>query len=144
MCMLIRQLSKLYVLKKIQMKDKLGSTLDSWNISSVKCCKLRSKDRFINLSTDSVIFSNFFFLCGENYFYFLFFQGTSEINHCSRNANYSLNRKNLRNVSCKLTTSPPIALTSLPSLPQKLINYDSLESVRKSPLSTSDSTYMWV
>nr|CAH7749291.1 unnamed protein product [Callosobruchus chinensis] len=45
--------------------------------------------------------------------------------------NYSLDRK-MRN--------SPLAMSSLTSLPHKLINYDSLESVRKSPMSTADST----
>nr|CAI5864908.1 unnamed protein product [Callosobruchus analis] len=45
--------------------------------------------------------------------------------------NYSLDRK-MRN--------SPLAMSSLTSLPHKLINYDSLESVRKSPMSTADSS----
>ncbi|XP_017786974.1 PREDICTED: leucine zipper putative tumor suppressor 2 homolog [Nicrophorus vespilloides] len=45
--------------------------------------------------------------------------------------NYSLDRK-LRSAA----SSPPLAMSSLTSLPHKLINYDSLESVRKSPGST--------
>ncbi|CAH2002650.1 unnamed protein product [Acanthoscelides obtectus] len=45
--------------------------------------------------------------------------------------NYSLDRK-IRN--------SPLAMSSLTSLPHKLINYDSLESVRKSPMSNADSS----
>lgn len=55
--------------------------------------------------------------------------------HHSTNSNYSLDRKLLSSAS----SSPPLAMASLTSLPHKLINYDSMESVRKSPSSTVDS-----
>lgn len=51
------------------------------------------------------------------------------------NSNYSLDRKLLSSASA----SPPLAMASLTSLPHKLVNYDSMESVRKSPGSIADS-----
>ncbi|KAJ8938026.1 hypothetical protein NQ314_011623 [Rhamnusium bicolor] len=53
--------------------------------------------------------------------------------------NYSLDRK-LRSSCPSASSSPPLAMSSLSSLPHshKLINYDSLESVRKSPISNTD------
>ncbi|KAF2900048.1 hypothetical protein ILUMI_06132 [Ignelater luminosus] len=59
--------------------------------------------------------------------------------HMIPNSNYSLDRK-LRSSCQSATSSPPLAMSSLTSLPHKLMNYDSLESVRKSPVSTADST----
>ncbi|XP_056631927.1 leucine zipper putative tumor suppressor 2 homolog isoform X1 [Diorhabda sublineata] len=55
--------------------------------------------------------------------------------------NYSLDRK-LRSSCPSSTCSPPLAMSSLSSLPHshKLVNYDSLESVRKSPMSNADSS----
>ncbi|XP_065157817.1 leucine zipper putative tumor suppressor 2 homolog isoform X2 [Atheta coriaria] len=56
--------------------------------------------------------------------------------------NYSLDRK-LRSSCQSMNASPSLAMSSLSSLPHKLItNYDSLESVRKSPLSTVDGSIL--
>ncbi|KAJ8960475.1 hypothetical protein NQ318_013759 [Aromia moschata] len=53
--------------------------------------------------------------------------------------NYSLDRK-LRSACPSASSSPPLAMSSLSSLPHshKLITYDSLESVRKSPVSNGE------
>lgn len=59
--------------------------------------------------------------------------------HLVLNSNYSLDRK-LRPSCQSVTCSPPLAMSSLTSLPHKLMTYDSLESVRKSPVSTAEST----
>ncbi|CAH1099858.1 unnamed protein product [Psylliodes chrysocephalus] len=55
--------------------------------------------------------------------------------------NYSLDRK-LRSSCPSSTCSPHLAMSSLSSLQHshKLVNYDSLESVRKSPMSIADSS----
>jgi len=54
--------------------------------------------------------------------------------HHGRNSNYSLDRK-LLSSSTSASSSPPLAMTSLMSLPlassRKLVSYDSLENVRK-------------
>ncbi|KAK4882740.1 hypothetical protein RN001_006059 [Aquatica leii] len=59
--------------------------------------------------------------------------------HLIPNSNYSLDRK-LRSSCQSVTSSPPLSMTTFSSLPQKIMTYDSLESVRKSPVSTADST----
>ncbi|KAJ8921524.1 hypothetical protein NQ315_003142 [Exocentrus adspersus] len=64
--------------------------------------------------------------------------GSSNDLHQQNINNYSLDRK-LRSSCPSASSSSPLALTSLSSLPHnhKLINYDSLESVRKSPVSNN-------
>ncbi|KAF5269355.1 hypothetical protein FQA39_LY08747 [Lamprigera yunnana] len=59
--------------------------------------------------------------------------------HLFPNSNHSLDRK-LRSSCQSITSSPPLSVTTFSSLPQKIMIYDSLESVRKSPVSTADST----
>ncbi|XP_044735690.1 leucine zipper putative tumor suppressor 2 homolog [Chrysoperla carnea] len=71
----------------------------------------------------------------------LTFYGSSNDLRLQRNSNYSLDRKLIS--SCTSTSSsPPLGMASLSSLPLssgRKINYDSLESVRKSPTSTLNS-----
>ncbi|XP_060526732.1 leucine zipper putative tumor suppressor 2 homolog [Cylas formicarius] len=64
---------------------------------------------------------------------------TSDLRRQHAVQNYSLDRK-LRSSCPSSASSPPLAMSSLPSLPHshKLINYDSLESVRKSPINNVD------
>ncbi|KAF5304392.1 hypothetical protein FQR65_LT18875 [Abscondita terminalis] len=65
--------------------------------------------------------------------------GDADHRHLLPNSNYSLDRK-LRSSCQSVTSSPPLSMTTFSSLPQKIMTYDSLESVRKSPVSTADST----
>ena len=67
--------------------------------------------------------------------------GTNDLRQPSSSSNYSLDRK-LRSSCPSASSSPPLAMSSLTSLPHKLVNYDSLESVRKSPVSTVDGSMM--
>ncbi|KAF7267848.1 uncharacterized protein LOC143195016 [Rhynchophorus ferrugineus] len=64
---------------------------------------------------------------------------TSDLHKPPINQNYSLDRK-IRSSCTSTNSSPPLAMSSLPSIPHshKLINYDSLENVRKSPRNTPD------
>ncbi|XP_074039021.1 leucine zipper putative tumor suppressor 2 homolog isoform X1 [Leptinotarsa decemlineata] len=67
---------------------------------------------------------------------------SSDIHHQSHSMNnYSLDRK-LRSFCPSASSSPRLEMSSLSSLPHghKLVNYDSLESVRKSPVSNADSS----
>ncbi|KAH0816823.1 hypothetical protein GEV33_005968 [Tenebrio molitor] len=67
---------------------------------------------------------------------------TNDLRQPSGSSNYSLDRK-LRSSCPSTSSSPPLAMSSLTSLPHKLVNYDSLESVRKSsPVSTADGSMM--
>ncbi|KAJ3665203.1 hypothetical protein Zmor_000709 [Zophobas morio] len=66
---------------------------------------------------------------------------TNDLRQPSSSSNYSLDRK-LRSSCPSASSSPPLAMSSLTSLPHKLVNYDSLESVRKSPVSTVDGSMM--
>lgn len=72
---------------------------------------------------------------------FFFHLGTNDIHQQGGNNNYSLDRK-LRSSCPSASSSPPLAVSSLTSLPHKLMNYDSLESVRKSPISNADGSLM--
>ncbi|XP_067015430.1 leucine zipper putative tumor suppressor 2 homolog isoform X2 [Anabrus simplex] len=60
----------------------------------------------------------------------------NDLRHHHINSNYSLDRKHLSS-SASTSSSPPLAVASLSSLPLvssgKMMGYDSLESVRKSP-----------
>lgn len=67
--------------------------------------------------------------------------GSSDLRQMPSNANYSLDRK-LRSSCPSASSSPPIAMSSLTCLPHKLINYDSLESVRKSPGSVAEGSLL--
>lgn len=70
--------------------------------------------------------------------------GNNDLHHThSLNMNnYSLDRK-LRSSCLSTSSSPPLALSSLSSHnAHKLVNYDSLESVRKSPMSNVDCSMM--
>lgn len=69
------------------------------------------------------------------------FTGSNELHQVGGISNYSLDRK-LRSTCPSVSSSPPLAMSSLTSLPHKLMNYDSLESVRKSPISTLDSSIL--
>ncbi|KAG5875184.1 hypothetical protein JTB14_033043 [Gonioctena quinquepunctata] len=67
---------------------------------------------------------------------------SNDIHHQSNSMNnYSLDRK-LRSSCPSASSSPRLAMNSLSSLPHsyKLVNYDSLESVGKSPVSNADSS----
>lgn len=66
---------------------------------------------------------------------------TNDIHQQSNTNNYSLDRK-LRSSCPSASSSPPLAVSSLTSLPHKLMNYDSLESVRKSPISNADGSLL--
>lgn len=65
--------------------------------------------------------------------------GTSELHRDLNLQNHSLDRR-LRSACNSTNSSPPLAMSSLPSIPHthKLLNCDSLESVRKSPGSNID------
>ncbi|XP_044259201.1 leucine zipper putative tumor suppressor 2 homolog isoform X2 [Tribolium madens] len=66
---------------------------------------------------------------------------SNDLRQPTASSNYSLDRK-LRSSCPSASSSPPLAMSSLTSLPHKLVNYDSLESVRKSPVSTADGSMM--
>ncbi|KAH1012662.1 leucine zipper putative tumor suppressor 2 homolog [Dendroctonus ponderosae] len=68
-----------------------------------------------------------------------FYGSTSELHRDPNLQNHSLDRR-LRSTCTSTNSSPPLAMSSLPSIPHthKLLNCDSLESVRKSPGSNID------
>ncbi|GJQ74105.1 hypothetical protein Trydic_g19027 [Trypoxylus dichotomus] len=66
---------------------------------------------------------------------------SNDLRQMPGNAHYSLDRK-LRSLCPSVSSSPPMQMSSLTSLPHKLMNYDSLESVRKSPVSVVDGSLM--
>ncbi|XP_966525.2 leucine zipper putative tumor suppressor 2 homolog isoform X1 [Tribolium castaneum] len=67
---------------------------------------------------------------------------TNDLRQPTATSNYSLDRKLRSSCPSASSSSPPLAMSSLTSLPHKLVNYDSLESVRKSPVSTADGSMM--
>ncbi|KAK9744517.1 hypothetical protein QE152_g7740 [Popillia japonica] len=67
--------------------------------------------------------------------------GSNDLRQMPGNVHYSLDRK-LRSLCPSVSSSPPMQMSSLTSLPHKLMNYDSLESVRKSPVSVVDGSLM--
>ncbi|KRT85461.1 hypothetical protein AMK59_1489 [Oryctes borbonicus] len=75
------------------------------------------------------------------YFIKFFLAGSNDLRQMPGNAHYSLDRK-LRSLCPSVSSSPPMQMSSLTSLPHKLMNYDSLESVRKSPVSVVDGSLM--
>lgn len=68
---------------------------------------------------------------------------TSDLHRTPTIQNYSLDRK-IRSSCTSTNSSPPLAMSSLPSIPHshKLIGYDSLESVRKSPHNHLDGSLL--